>query len=84
VRILVVPVERIARPALDQREARIGELRVLYCAARRQSGDWFALGSLVDELGAGVHERLVSGCGPTESNAVESMLLRAAERASRS
>jgi hypothetical protein len=78
--LLGVPVERIARPSLDQREARVGDLRVLYCAARRRSGEWFALGSLVDERGPR-RERLVAGCGTTELNAVERMLLRAAERA---
>jgi len=57
-------------------------MRVLYCAVRRQSGDWVALGDVIEERGpSGRKARLVSGCGPTEMTAIERMLLRAAERA---
>jgi len=76
------PVERSARLSLDQREAWIGEMRVLYCAARRRDGDWVALGNVFDERDVlGGRARLVSGCGPTELTAIERMLLRVAEQA---
>jgi hypothetical protein len=79
--ILEERVERRARPSLDQREARIGDVYVQYCAARRRSGEWFAVGNVVRRAGVAQQvSRLVSGSGATELGAVERMLLRAAQQ----
>jgi hypothetical protein len=60
---------------LVQREASVGDVRIEYCAAPRRTGDWFAVGTVIQE--GGTPDRatpVVAGLGATELLAVERML----------
>ena len=74
-----MPAQKSVR--LIQREVRVGDVRVEYCAARRRGGDWFALGTVIQKSGApDAVNPVISGLGTTELLAVEQMMRGVTER----